>query len=81
MDPNISLVRYNNNIITYFSTYTTDFRAIRNQIQANTSRYILHDILCRTGIFSQGNTGSTLALFLGTLYMLPASWRSNIERR
>ena len=42
LDPNTSLARYNNNIIAYFSTYMSGFRATGNQIQADTSRYILN---------------------------------------
>jgi hypothetical protein len=45
MYPNTSMARCNNNIIAYFSIYMSGFRATGNQIQADTSRYILNVIL------------------------------------
>ena len=42
MDPNTPLVRYNNNIIAYFSTYMYVFRAIGNQIQVLVRPYRYH---------------------------------------
>ena len=56
----------------------SDFRSTR---ESNTSEHSLANPMQYHYSFT-GGYRSTLALFLGTLYMLPASWRSNnVARR
>ena len=64
--------------ILNFSTYEPVFRSTR---ESNTSEQMLANPMQYRYSFT-GGYRSTLALFLGTLYMLPASWRSNnVARR